>query len=34
MSIIITVGVLPFQALQALLPKKGNGIVALARRSN
>ncbi|GGL87019.1 class I SAM-dependent methyltransferase [Nakamurella endophytica] len=28
----ITVGILPFQALQRIVPKKGNGIVAVARR--
>ena len=34
MSIIITVGVMPFQGLQALFSNKGNGIVALARRAD
>jgi len=32
MSMVITVGVLPFQVLQSLFSGKGNGIVALARR--
>jgi len=31
-DIIITVGIFPFQVLQRLVPSKGNGIVALARR--
>ncbi len=31
-DIVITVGVFPFQLLQRLVPSKGNGIVALARR--
>ena len=31
-DIVITVGVYPFQLLQRLVPSKGNGIVALARR--
>ncbi len=32
MSVIITVGVLPFQVIQRVVSKRGNGIVALARR--
>ena len=31
-DIVITVGIFPFQVLQRLMPGKGNGIVALARR--
>ncbi|SDO29834.1 Methyltransferase domain-containing protein [Nakamurella panacisegetis] len=31
-SLIITVGIAPFQWLQRLVPGKGNGLVALARR--
>ena len=31
-DIVITIGVFPFQLLQRLVPSKGNGIVALARR--
>lgn len=31
-DIAITIGVFPFQLLQRLVPSKGNGIVALARR--
>ena len=31
-AIVITVGIFPFQVLQRLVPRKGNGIVALARR--
>ncbi len=32
MDVLINVGVKPFQALQAMAPKRGNGIVALARK--
>lgn len=31
-ALVITVGIFPFQVLQRLVPGKGNGIVALARR--
>ena len=31
-SLVITVGIAPFQWVQRLVPKKGNGIVSLARR--
>lgn len=31
-DLVITVGIFPFQMLQRLVPSKGNGIVALARR--
>ena len=31
-AVAITVGILPFQLLQRLVPSKGNGIVSLARR--
>ncbi len=34
MSIVISVGILPFQGLQRLFSDKGNGIVALARRAD
>ena len=31
-DLVITIGIFPFQVLQRLVPGKGNGIVALARR--
>ncbi len=31
-DVVITVGIFPFQVLQRLVPSRGNGIVALARR--